>query len=142
MTTSCRRCKRSGSTSGPDALHVPEREEEGWTAASRLRRFHQPQLPARLPGGLRRVAGGAVLLAVHAQQLEEVGDGQRAQQHAQDAEVLQPRERPYQCGHRVDVRDGADRKSTRLNSSHANISYAVFCLKKKTNKIPYLHTLY
>src|SRR3712207_7301406 len=32
-------------------------------------------------------------------------------------------------------RDGSgaiDRKSTRLNSSHANISYAVFCLKKKT----------
>src|SRR3712207_8910515 len=28
--------------------------------------------------------------------------------------------------------DGADRKSTRLNSSHANISYAVFCLKKTT----------
>src|SRR5947209_12025880 len=27
---------------------------------------------------------------------------------------------------------GPDRKSTRLNSSHANISYAVFCLKKKT----------
>src|SRR3712207_8721108 len=27
--------------------------------------------------------------------------------------------------------DGGDRKSTRLNSSHANISYAVFCLKKK-----------
>src|SRR3712207_9253816 len=26
----------------------------------------------------------------------------------------------------------ADRKSTRLNTSHANISYAVFCLKKKT----------
>src|SRR3712207_8077532 len=28
-----------------------------------------------------------------------------------------------------------DRKSTRLNSSHANISYAVFCLKKKKNVI-------
>src|SRR5687768_18335332 len=28
-------------------------------------------------------------------------------------------------------RDGADRKSTRLNSSHGYISYAVFCLKKK-----------
>src|SRR3712207_8935755 len=28
---------------------------------------------------------------------------------------------------------GGDRKSTRLNSSHANISYAVFCLKKKTH---------
>src|SRR5438445_7396685 len=29
----------------------------------------------------------------------------------------------------------ADRKSTRLNSSHANISYAVFCLKKKKKKL-------
>src|SRR3712207_7492690 len=28
-------------------------------------------------------------------------------------------------------KEGRDRKSTRLNSSHANISYAVFCLKKK-----------
>src|SRR3712207_8374932 len=31
----------------------------------------------------------------------------------------------------VDLVDDRDRKSTRLNSSHANISYAVFCLKKK-----------
>src|SRR3712207_6990559 len=31
--------------------------------------------------------------------------------------------------------DEEDRKSTRLNSSHANISYAVFCLKKKKKKI-------
>src|SRR3712207_8419725 len=30
-----------------------------------------------------------------------------------------------------DPRHAEDRKSTRLNSSHANISYAVFCLKKK-----------
>src|SRR3712207_7880749 len=30
--------------------------------------------------------------------------------------------------------DRRDRKSTRLNSSHANISYAVFCLKKKKKK--------
>src|SRR5947209_18450313 len=33
----------------------------------------------------------------------------------------------------VGAEDG-DRKSTRLNSSHANISYAVFCLKKKKKK--------
>src|SRR3712207_6873748 len=32
------------------------------------------------------------------------------------------------------VRRIKDRKSTRLNSSHANISYAVFCLKKKKKK--------
>src|SRR5688572_31352768 len=31
-------------------------------------------------------------------------------------------------------RDWADRKSTRLNSSHSQISYAVFCLKKKIQK--------
>src|SRR3712207_7253239 len=33
-------------------------------------------------------------------------------------------------------RPGQDRKSTRLNSSHANISYAVFCLKKKKTTPP------
>src|SRR3712207_8583288 len=33
--------------------------------------------------------------------------------------------------HQQRLRVGVDRKSTRLNSSHANISYAVFCLKKK-----------
>src|SRR2546429_2471090 len=32
----------------------------------------------------------------------------------------------------------ADRKSTRLNSSHGYISYAVFCLKKKNNQSPHL----
>src|SRR2546421_7619255 len=35
-----------------------------------------------------------------------------------------------------------DRKSTRLNSSHDQISYAVFCLKKKKNKEPYSATKY
>src|SRR3712207_8764329 len=34
-----------------------------------------------------------------------------------------------------------DRKSTRLNSSHANISYAVFCLKKKKQRQNYLFRL-
>src|SRR3712207_6871817 len=32
-----------------------------------------------------------------------------------------------------------DRKSTRLNSSHANISYAVFCLKKKKKTVSYVY---
>src|SRR3712207_7492713 len=35
----------------------------------------------------------------------------------------------------MDADFSQDRKSTRLNSSHANISYAVFCLKKKQNKL-------
>src|SRR3712207_8464149 len=34
-----------------------------------------------------------------------------------------------------------DRKSTRLNSSHANISYAVFCLKKKKTRQTHSHLL-
>src|SRR5690625_7025712 len=46
------------------------------------------------------------------------------------------------CGQRIFVKDDEvihiegdpDRKSTRLNSSHVAISYAVFCLKKKTRK--------
>src|SRR3712207_7777806 len=40
--------------------------------------------------------------------------------------------RMHACGHDVHTTILiGDRKSTRLNSSHANISYAVFCLKKK-----------
>src|SRR3712207_8997194 len=38
------------------------------------------------------------------------------------------------CGLAVWYEHEIDRKSTRLNSSHANISYAVFCLKKKKTK--------
>src|SRR3712207_8208458 len=43
---------------------------------------------------------------------------------------VQPRLRPPHAR--------GDRKSTRLNSSHANISYAVFCLKKKYHRLPAL----
>src|SRR3712207_8977860 len=43
----------------------------------------------------------------------------------------QPQATPDSRPARIGLRD---RKSTRLNSSHANISYAVFCLKKKKNK--------
>src|SRR2546430_11362739 len=38
------------------------------------------------------------------------------------------------------IRNNADRKSTRLNSSHSQISYAVFCLKKK-KKEPHIDPL-
>src|SRR3712207_7629906 len=58
------------------------------------------------------------------------------------AEVFEPGDRlSVRCEHdntaaNQPVVDGRrqDRKSTRLNSSHANISYAVFCLKKKIKK--------
>src|SRR5689334_24615026 len=50
----------------------------------------------------------------------------RQRQTPQTAHKLGSRER------RRTHRGGEDRKSTRLNSSHSSISYAVFCLKKKT----------
>src|SRR3712207_8554960 len=43
------------------------------------------------------------------------------------------RQLPRCSGMELDRETDRDRKSTRLNSSHANISYAVFCLKKKKN---------
>src|SRR5688500_19673651 len=43
-------------------------------------------------------------------------------------------EGPALCPPVVIVGDAGDRKSTRLNSSHLVISYAVFCLKKKKNR--------
>src|SRR3712207_8467661 len=47
---------------------------------------------------------------------------------------------PARDPHRVPL-EGRDRKSTRLNSSHANISYAVFCLTKKVPDVSYLDAL-
>src|SRR5690242_20929800 len=45
------------------------------------------------------------------------------------------RAEPFLAAHAFERPDRSeDRKSTRLNSSHMSISYAVFCLKKKTNK--------
>src|SRR5947209_12022324 len=55
----------------------------------------------------------------------------RAQRHAGQAVVVLAR----RCTLSVGTLLRADRKSTRLNSSHANISYAVFCLKKKNDVV-------
>src|SRR2546427_5719285 len=40
------------------------------------------------------------------------------------------------------IAGGSDRKSTRLNSSHSQISYAVFCLKKKKKKKVYTNVVF
>src|SRR3712207_7991214 len=69
--------------------------------------------PPQVLVGLRQV------LAVGAVPLEQVRHGVEAEPVEADVEPVAD-----------DVEHG-DRKSTRLNSSHANISYAVFCLKKK-----------
>src|SRR3712207_6952964 len=75
----------------------------------------------RDPGARRRVGGAAVRL---------LGRSDRP------AGLPAPRDAALRVGARLGRSPGRapdpDRKSTRLNSSHANISYAVFCLKKKT----------
>src|SRR3712207_8958864 len=73
----------------------------------------------RLPGDVA-VFGVDLLLVL----------GAVVKQRAQILEV-QDRQRIVVGHPEGDVEDALDRKSTRLNSSHANISYAVFCLKKK-----------
>src|SRR5256885_13256031 len=52
---------------------------------------------------------------------------------AEEVHVLAHRPRHAGRDLRAQVRVSQDRKSTRLNSSHLVISYAVFCLKKKTH---------
>src|SRR3712207_7634454 len=80
-----------------------------------------PQLGPEQPGGVRR--------------------DRQPQAHSRLAVRLAAAERLEQRAHLVRrdprplVGDRQDRKSTRLNSSHANISYAVFCLKKKTHYV-------
>src|SRR3712207_8458281 len=58
-------------------------------------------------------------------------DGEGVGHHLPRAVVEVGHRRPRRPGRPERDVAGGDRKSTRLNSSHANISYAVFCLKKK-----------
>src|SRR3712207_7922524 len=69
-------------------------------------------------------------------------EGYRALRKALSAEPEQLVQLIKDSGLRGRGGAGLDRKSTRLNSSHANISYAVFCLKKKkTTKCFYFSSL-
>src|SRR3712207_8118176 len=63
-------------------------------------------------------------------------DGRRRPRRERSRERRQRRRAARRSGRRgrgLHTVNPIDRKSTRLNSSHANISYAVFCLKKKKN---------
>src|SRR3989449_10978561 len=94
----------------------------------------------------RRVGRGAEQLlrwALAGEQLPRLDEQHRTVAHTQarDARRLATTarvERHYACDpHQgvVAVAARQDRKSTRLNSSHGYISYAVFCLKKKKNEL-------
>src|SRR3712207_6880765 len=68
-------------------------------------------------------------VAVHAVHLQHLLDRRRLGHRPADRLAEPPGQRLADAAEAL--RPHADRKSTRLNSSHANISYAVFCLKKK-----------
>src|SRR3712207_8993933 len=88
-----------------------------YTTLFRSREGHRP-IVVRRPDASR--------LRVRAETWKEREKGESAERpHARRS----PRTRDPGIPRRI------DRKSTRLNSSHANISYAVFCLKKKTKNI-------
>src|SRR3712207_8252609 len=76
-----------------------------------------------LPIFAAAIASGGPRLAARLRELASL-------EHLSAAGLVEPRafRAPFDAWLRTMLRD---RKSTRLNSSHANISYAVFCLKKK-----------
>src|SRR3712207_6921740 len=81
---------------------------------------------------LFRSAAGLHAHGAAAQRVGQVQSGvadERRQRRVAGQQGGDERSRRY--GLDLDIVQVGDRKSTRLNSSHANISYAVFCLKKK-----------
>src|SRR3712207_7171506 len=85
----------------------------------------------RSEGAIRQEQGVwvAATVAVDQQHVaEDPVDDERDARHHKDLVF------PLVDGEGVEGVGDEDRKSTRLNSSHANISYAVFCLKKKKIK--------
>src|SRR5207245_11102735 len=109
--------------------------------ALRLRRSTGAPQPPRPPSSLhdalpidqrpeqRKVAG----------EMKQFGIFQSADKPPADMIQQADNDREYEVSYRsgggVAIAALADRKSTRLNSSHGSISYAVFCLKKKNNSI-------
>src|SRR5437870_10356469 len=97
-----------------------------------IRKLHEAQLRKDLP---EFRAGDTVRVNVRLQE----GEGEKVKERLQAFEgvVISKKGRASSATftvRRVSFGVGIDRKSTRLNSSHVAISYAVFCLKKKTQK--------
>src|SRR3712207_8931756 len=89
-----------------------------------------PAVPTRRSSDLQSVPPGLPLQQEGAAAADAADEGE-----AQEVEGLRLAEPAPGAPGRGEAAEldqaGLDRKSTRLNSSHANISYAVFCLKKK-----------
>src|SRR3712207_7787078 len=78
---------------------------------------------------------------VHRLAEEVLGDDVRAAARAEGGGLRDVRGVDGDVHRAVSHAQDEDRKSTRLNSSHANISYAVFCLKKKNKNLSTVYFL-
>src|SRR5689334_19284336 len=122
-------------------LGDPAPDKTAGTGACRARHGDHPVLPD-LPDqevqGIARSAGPNAQRVLEGWnpllQPERSGfvcrTARRSRVHAQPGEPVE-----LGCFVQSTCTDGLDRKSTRLNSSHSSISYAVFCLKKKKKNI-------
>src|SRR5438445_3624528 len=99
-------------------------EERGTPVA---RRLGEPRAVALGSNTASRAKGGSWYVSHHSQP-------RRPGSHEPGEPVAERHPRQLRL---AVARQREDRKSTRLNSSHANISYAVFCLKKKKKKKSY-----
>src|SRR3712207_7025553 len=90
----------------------------------------------RLPPRSTLVPYTTLFLSTHLGAVDETEPARQPveEQVLRDAELGDERELLVDHGEA----GAADRKSTRLNSSHANISYAVFCLNKKITKVNFI----
>src|SRR2546430_6579301 len=75
-----------------------------------------------------------------AQSIRDLGDAERVARGHPAVLVIRV-EQGGPSVHRGLEHEAVDRKSTRLNSSHSQISYAVFCLKKKKRACPRSHRI-
>src|SRR5438445_7005154 len=105
----------------PTAPGVAPGGDAGLAAAAGPERLRPPRHPHAVVALLRREAARGDRGAGH-------GDASRGPRGRPRASPVPSAERDRRARPHHAARD---RKSTRLNSSHANISYAVFCLKKK-----------
>src|SRR5699024_11498341 len=95
----------------PNRHSSPTRRSSDLKVTDKYRADIQLGTPAPLPENLAPMAEGIHLL------IQAVYDERALKDMIVD-------------GHETKVKENPDRKSTRLNSSHVSISYAVFCLKK------------
>src|SRR2546427_3819753 len=124
--------KKTRAEPGEASLEVTIPPDNVKAAEERATKVYQQR--ARLPGFRQGKVPAAVVRKKFADDIRQETLRELVQESwrvAQKQEELKPIADPHI--HNLKWEEG-DRKSTRLNSSHSQISYAVFCLKKKKNK--------